>query len=141
MKLSFTWQPRSIPLTPAAVGAEGDVARLLARRLLIRDDEALAQLSGVAGPELILLLGPEVILPWVDGAFYLGRDVGAPTLLLPTTLEPSVPLLLLERALRRQTPELSPPLAVLPAARQVVSLAAARTVVRETLTRWLEGKS
>jgi len=136
--LPITWQPRRMPLAPTAMVVADDAARWLAERLLARDDEGLAQFSGVAGQQLLIILGPESALPWVDGALYLGSDASAPNLLLPTTLEPSIPVPLLERALRRQAPHLTPPLAVLPATRQLVSLAAACTVARETLTRWWE---
>jgi hypothetical protein len=135
--LPITWQTRGLPLTPQAVAAQGTAMRLLAERLLARNDAELALLSGVAGPQLLIVLGPEALLPWVDGAFYLGQDPDAPNLLLPTTLVPSVPLPLLERALQRQVPHLAPPLAVLPESCQLVSLAAARAVARETLVRRL----
>src|SRR2546421_12248969 len=98
MSIRVTWRSRQSPLTPVAVAAQGEAARLLAGRLLARDDADLARLQGVAGPGLLVISGEEGALPWVDGAIYLGRDTEASALLLPTTLEPSVPLPLLERA-------------------------------------------
>jgi hypothetical protein len=138
MQLALTWQTRTLPLTPVAVLAQGQAARPLAQRLLACDDETLAQWNGVSGPELLVVLGEAGSLPWVDGVLYLGQDAAAPTLLLPTTLEPSVPLPLLERALRRQAPDLSPPIVAVPTTHTLISLAAARPIARETLLRWLE---
>jgi hypothetical protein len=136
--LPITWHPRAIPLAPVAVVAQGKAAYRLAKRALARDDATLADLSGIVGRDLIVLLGDAERLPWVDGALYLGQDAAAPNLLLPTTLEPSVPLPLLESALRRQAPELPPPIAAVPGTRSLFSLAAARPIARETLRRWLE---
>lgn len=123
------------------MAARGEAARALARRLLVRDDEALARLSGVAGPELLVVLGVAADLPWVDGAVYLGRDADAPALLLPTTREPSVPPVLAERALiaRGQALNAAPPLAVFLDPPLLASTQAARPILRATLQSWLEG--
>jgi hypothetical protein len=114
--LPLPWGPRAEPLDPVGVAARGKAARVLAERLLARDDEALARLHGVAGEDLLVVLGEAPELPWADGATYLGRDPRAPSLLLPTTRQPSVPLPLLERALiarAQRVPNAPPPLAVL----------------------------
>ena len=137
MTTAVLWQPRRYPLTPTAVAAQGEAAQKLTERLLACDKETLSRLKGVAGPEWIVVLGEESLLPWVDGAIYLGRDALAPALLLPTTLEPSVPLPLLEKALRRQAPTLAAPIAVLPETHVLFSLASARTIAREMLLRRL----
>ena len=140
MRFPVTWRPRPNPLEPAGVAARGMAARALARRLLARGDEELARLRGVAGPELLIALGAAADLPWVDGVSYLGREAGAPLLLLPTTREPAVHPQLLERALlarARELPGLEPPLAVLLAPDLLVSTAAARPIDRQVLERWL----
>lgn len=137
--IPIDWRPRAAPLAPRAVVAEGVAAERLARRILERA-EIPAELEGVSGPYLLALAGPEERLPWVDGAVYLGADPAAPGLLVPTTHAPSVPLPLLERALRRRFPELTPPLAVLAWGERVFSLAAARRVDPAMLRRWLEGR-
>lgn len=129
------WEPRAVPLEPVAVAAVGPAARALARRLLLRPAEVVERLSGVTGPDLLLLLGEE--LPWTDGAVYLGRDPAAPTLLLPTTLAPSVPIALLERRLARAFREVPPPVAVLPQFGILASAEAARAVSPEVLRAWL----
>ena len=137
-EIPVVWRPRRTPLDPVGVAARGDAARMLARRLLARGDEALARLSGAAAPELLVVLGDSADLPWADGAVYLGKDAAAPSLLLPTTREPSVPLALVERALARAA-EAAPPFAVLLEPPLVTSLEAARPILRSTLERWLTG--
>lgn len=89
------WVPRRDPLRPVAVVAEGVAAVALEARV------AGAGWRGVRGEGVLLLSGPAESLPWVDGCVYLGRDVEAPGLLLPTQLTPDVPLELFARALRR----------------------------------------
>jgi hypothetical protein len=137
-EISVAWRPRRMPLDPVGVAARGSAARVLARRLLARDDEALARLSGAASRELLVVLGDPADLPWVDGAVYLGKDAAAPSLLLPTTREPAVPLPLVERAVARAA-EAPPPFAVLLEPPVITSLQAARPVLRSTLERWLTG--
>ena len=133
------WRPRPDPLAPVGVAARGRAARALAERLLARDDEALARLHGVAGEDLLLVLGEAPELPWADGATYLGRDPLAPSLLLPTTHEPSVPLPLLERALvarALRVPNAPPPLAVLLDPPILASTLAAWPITRVRLLMW-----
>jgi MoxR-vWA-beta-propeller ternary system protein len=138
--LPVSWRPRPVPLDPVGVAARGEAARRLAQRLLARGDETLARLSGVAGPDLIVLLGEAAALPWVEGAAYLGRDAHAPSLLLPTNREPGVPLPLLERALLARAARLQaePPLAVLLDPLLLASALEARPLVRSRLQAWLE---
>jgi len=119
------------------VAARGVAARALARRLLAREDAALARLRGAAAPDLLVVLGDPAELPWVDGAVYLGKDAAAPTLLLPTTREPSVPLPLLERAFARAAAA-PPPLAVLLEPPLLASTEAARPILRATLQGWCD---
>ncbi|MBI4747482.1 MAG: hypothetical protein HY774_03295 [Acidobacteria bacterium] len=133
------WHPRTIPLAPVGTAAVGETAWRLAERLLAGDDESLDLLEGVAGPDWLVVLGPEASLPWVDGVMYLGRDPLAPALLLPTVLLPSLPVTLVEQAFLAQFPALQPPLAVFPQTGNVISLGTARRVARTTLLKWLEG--
>ncbi len=136
-EISVVWRPRRTPLDPVGVAARGEAARALARRLLAREDEALARLSGAASRELLVVLGDSADLPWADGAVYLGKDAAAPSLLLPTTREPAVPLPLVERAFARAV-EAPPPFAVLLDPPLVTSLQAARPILRTTLQSWLD---
>ena len=121
-----------------SVAATGAHARALGLALLRRDDEALARLSGVAGRGVLLVTGASDELPWCDGAVYLGRDPDAPGLLLSTTSRPSVHAGLLERALLAKA---RPPLAVLHGSGVLVSLEAARPLVRRLLDDWMEDEA
>jgi hypothetical protein len=131
------WRARAVALAPIAVAARGEVAIALAQRLLALDDESLARLKGVAGQGLLMALGNEELLTWVDGVVYLGRDDAAPSLLLPTTLEPDVPVTLFERALLKRLNDAAP-LAVLPDPPLIASVSPARPISREALTVWLK---
>ena len=140
--ISVVWQTRDDALQPLAVGAFGGAARVLVRRCLARDDEVLALLRGVAVEKGgVIFSGDAEQLPWADGARYFGRDDAAPSLLLPTTLQPDVPLSLFESALHRQVGVSSasaPPLLVWPEQKLVASLCDARPVVRARLLEWLD---
>lgn len=132
------WQPRFRPLQAGAVAARGEAAHDLARRLLARDDEYLAKLSGVAGAQLLILLGESEALPWADGAIYLGHEPSTAALWMPTTLAPDVPLPLFERALRVRFSQLALPLAVLPQWNLVLPLGAAHTIARGQLESFVK---
>ncbi|MDX2010426.1 MAG: hypothetical protein SFW67_09560 [Myxococcaceae bacterium] len=106
------FRPRVEPLEPRAVVALGPVVAALARRLASGPPERLASLSFIRTPELLLALGPVDALPWVPGVIYLGHAPAHPGLLLPTTKETSVSVLLVERALRRSLAVPSGPLAL-----------------------------
>jgi hypothetical protein len=137
-RLQISWQTRCLPLTACAVAARGEAARELARRTLARDDEELAKLNGVAGEGLLILFSEANVLPWADGALYLGRDEQAPSLLLPTTIAPDMPLALFERALRVRFAQLPLPLAVLPQWNLVLPCGTAQSVARRKLEKQLE---
>src|SRR4026209_423357 len=96
--IEVTWRPRLTPLTPLGAAALGSAATKLAHRLLQAPDD-LPRFKGVSAPGLLVILGEEELLPWVDKVVYLGRDDQSPSLLLPTNLEPSVPLSMLERSI------------------------------------------
>lgn len=98
--LGLTWRERARPLVPVAVAAVGPVASALLRRLRRVPAEELGAFEGVATAGALVVLGGA--LPWVDGVVYLGRDPGAPSLLLPTAQEPTAPPGLLEQAIRRR---------------------------------------
>ncbi|RKH50620.1 hypothetical protein D7X96_25025 [Corallococcus interemptor] len=133
--LPVRWRPRALPLEPVAVAGVGPVALALGQRASRAGDAVLASWTGVAGPDVLVLLGASDSLPWVDGAVYLGRDPLAPALLLPCALEPDVAPSLLERALLAGRGHA--PLAVLPGTGVLVSVAAAQPVARASLMAWL----
>lgn len=121
---------------PIAVVACGEAAKKLAKKLVATEAGDLAKWKGVATPDTLVVLGETDSLPWVDGVSYLGADMDAPHLLLPTNREPNVPLDLLERALLRRSP-FPPPLAIIPERNLVVSVANARYLAWEALNLWL----
>jgi MoxR-vWA-beta-propeller ternary system domain bpX5 len=129
------WRPRRVPLKPVAVAAEGESARLLTR-LLERTDEELLRLRGIRAPSVpaVLLSGEGDDLPWADGVVYLGKDDLAPALLVPSLLEPRLPLALLERAILSRFASLGTPVAVLPGARlRLFPMGGARPLSRARL--------
>lgn len=128
--MNLDWQLRERPLQPVAVAAIGTAARALVASV---ERRAELRLRGVAGDDVLVFLGDEDELPWADGAIYLGRDEDAPSLLLPTTLRPTLPLPLVERAFLRRG---WGPFALLPASRMLLPLDAAKIVTRERLAQW-----
>ena len=126
------WTPRADPLPALAVAGVGPVALALLRRVLAEDDAGLARWRGVAGSGVLVLLGDAASLPWVEGVVYLGRELQAPSLLLPCTLAPDVPLALLERAFSSRYRGMTP-LAVLPRSGHLVPVGAAQPLFREAL--------
>lgn len=135
--IEVTWHPRLVPLAPIGVAAQGVAATRLAHRLLQEPSEALLRFKGVSGPGLLVVLGVEQLLPWVDMVTYLGRDLQSPSLLLPTTLEPSVPFSLLERALTTRFAGVAP-CALLLNPLSIIPLTEARPLARKSLLKWLE---
>lgn len=142
-RVAVSWSDREPPLVPSAVVAADDVARRLARRLLEFDATTLKRLTGVAGKTTLVLLGEESVLPWVDGVHYLGSDPLAPTLLLPTRLQPVIPAAnILEKAIQNRFPQLLAPIAVLSDARTVISAHHALPLSRNRIEEWLgEGQT
>lgn len=110
--ISVNARPRERALTPCAALAWADAVPALLTRLAELDPARLARLRAVHGTRFLLVLGEGDDLPWVDGLTFLGKDEGAPRLLLPTTHAPTVPSALFERAVARHCSELSPPWAV-----------------------------
>ncbi len=150
----FAWRIREEPLEATAAAALGPAVRGFVTRLLAREDEALARLRGVVANRgtAVVVLGETRELPWFDGVRYLGRDARAPSLLVPTLLEPDVPIELVERALLRRTRDAAPaslrsreranerpasPLAVFPDVPSIVPCGPALPIVRRRLVEAL----
>ncbi len=102
MKLSFTWQPRTVPLIASAVFIPAHKSKRALQRLMQLDAEHLARLEGVICDLGMVILGDENELPWVDGCVYLAMDKHAPHLYISTLFEPSLPLALLDKALYKK---------------------------------------
>ncbi len=133
--IKIKWRNRHVPLPLSAMIAFGGAAVSLAKSLLSFDDERLKSFQGVGGKQTIFLAGAGENLPWVDGAIYLGRDARLPAALLPTTLEPNIPLELFEQTLKLKFKPLAP-FVVLP--ERLVPVGAAKILSRRALEIWLE---
>lgn len=102
MNLSrIRWRPRTNPLTAKGILIRRSQRVMAIKKLLSLKDDILQQLRGSANDSVILLLGETDLLPWLPGVAYLGKDPQAPHLWLPTTLEPTLPIDLLESAFCR----------------------------------------
>jgi len=106
---------------------------------LLRDPDSLSHYKAVGARGLLIILGEEKQLPWVDGVIYLGRDSQSPSLLFPTNLEPSVPAALLQRAVEVVHNQHGP-FALLLDPPAIVPLSEARTIARASLIKWLEAE-
>ncbi|MCA9552598.1 MAG: hypothetical protein KC933_21370 [Myxococcales bacterium] len=142
------WVARQPPLPPVGVAARGHAAELLVRNLLTRSDDALANFTGLAAPDLVVVCSADIgrptnrsELPWVDGVSYLGVAPGSAGLWVPTTLAPTVPEALLARAI--QHARIPAPAAILlftVGEATVISLAQARPLARDQLVAWQESR-
>ncbi len=132
--IPIQWRPRPIPLSPSGAVALGAAATRLARYLSICPQDRLNRLQGVAGTELIAILGAANDLPWVEGIRYLGKDSLAPGLLLPCNRKPTLSIGLLAATVSRQ----ETPLALLDKPGCLIPLAQARPIERSLLLSWLE---
>lgn len=123
----MNWVDRAEPLCPRGALARGAARKGLVRRLLALPDDALAQLSGVGGSDLVVVIGD---VPWADGVIWLGADPAAPGLWLPTNRVPTQPLGLVTQVVARST--------TLPAVYVeglIVPVAEARPLARDLLAR------
>lgn len=103
MTLHFTWREREQALRPAGLVAPRLLARALLAGLAQRDADALQGLSAVATSSMLVLLGEEAKLPWLDGVRYCAPAPEASGLWLPTGRAPALPPDLVHEALRQRT--------------------------------------
>ncbi len=136
--VDLSWDFRDLPLIPQAVVAvDSRLSRALVKKLMKREQNELQKLQCVAGKELFLVLGDESNLPWLDGVVYLGQERNS-TVYIPTVVQPSQPIALLERALLAANAGLKPPLVVLPSVSIVLSISKPFIPDQETLASCLE---
>lgn len=135
--LQINWQNRLDPLEATALVATRDAAIRLARKLLSFDDEKLNLLHGVSANDLLLIAGKAEHLPWVNGVIYLGKDSLAPSILLPTTVRPNIPIDLFEVTLLNQFPDQLPFAAI---ENRIVQTGQMRPITRKILQDWVEEK-
>ena len=96
------WKRRQEALVPSGLVTAGAVTLRLLAQLKLASDEALQRLTVVATRDLMVLLGSNDDLPWIDGARYCAPDPGAQTLWLPTTMAPALPPDLLRQSAARR---------------------------------------
>ncbi|MDR9836013.1 bpX5 domain-containing protein [Herbaspirillum huttiense] len=131
------WQARTSALTPAGLVAAGALLPALLAQLRQCSDEQLQVLSVVATRDLLVVLGVNQALPWIDGARYCAPSPQAPNLWTPTHLEPLLPVDLLQSNLIERAG--SSPVLLWHGPEQILSLAAAQTLTPQLLD-WLAGQ-
>lgn len=132
-----TWKPRSKPLETTALAGSGVTKYIIMERLRRRTSSELDGLKIVSVDDYFVLFGEKSQLPWGSGGVYLGQDPASPNLLMPVTLEPTLPGHLFEHVLRSRlttdmTGHRSPQdilIAVLPQPFQVLAAVDARPVL------------
>jgi len=100
-----TWKTRQEPLTTTALAGYGVTKSIVMERLRRRSAQELEDLKIVLEADCFVLFGEKSKLPWASGGVYLGCDPDAPGLLMPVTLEPSLPIHIFEKVLRSRLPE------------------------------------
>jgi len=126
-----TWKPRRTPLETTALAGSGVTKYIILERLRRRTAAELDGLKIVSVDDYFVLFGEKSRLPWGSGGVYLGYDPTAPNLLMPVTLEPSLPMHLFEHVLRSRLTGTKPDamLAVLPQPLQVMAAVDGRPVL------------
>ncbi len=132
----MAWQTRPAALMPAGLVAPGALTPALLALLRARDAKALAALSVVATRDLVVLLGADEALPWIDGARYCAPDPEARNLWTPTHLAPRLPVDLVQTALLERAG--SSPVLLWHEPEQLLPLAGARPLT-PSLLDWLAG--
>lgn len=99
---TLAWHPRMDAAPAAGLVATGAARPALLRALLRRDADGLRGLSAAATRDLLVVLGPTALLPWVDRVHYCAPAPDVPGLWLPTRLAPDAPAELLHGALQRR---------------------------------------
>ncbi|WP_076098064.1 hypothetical protein [Chromobacterium subtsugae] len=102
--LPWRWQLVAKTLPPQAAVAFDAAAQRLLLRLERMSDERRAPLMATAGPGLLVVIGPEHALPWVDGVEYARADADFSRLWLPALWQPDAPSEALAQALHRRSP-------------------------------------
>jgi hypothetical protein len=136
--LGWGWRARAeVPLAHAAL-AWGEGARALLARLRVPSETPLDGLTLCLAHQVLVVIGPQASLPWVEGVAYAAPCAHDASLWCPTLQEPDVPADLLARALTRRfqrTPLLlwPQPAAVVPLDRQ---FPASPEVLAQVARRW-----
>jgi hypothetical protein len=133
----LTWKSRREHLPAIAVAGRGVSRCIIMERLRRRAPADLAALRIIVEDDYFVVLGDCVALPWVSGSFYLGCDPDAPSLLLPTALEPTLPANLFEEVVRARFPMHTEQTAVFPRPLHLMSMTDARPLTDDAVFAWL----
>lgn len=128
------WRQRPTALTPAGLVAPGTLAVALLPLLRQCEPKQLSALSVVATRDLVVLLGANDTLPWIDGARYCAPDPDARNLWTPTHLVPVLPTDLVQANLIERAG--SSPVLLWHAPEQLLPLAGAQALT-PSLLDWL----
>ncbi len=101
-KVSWTWVEATASITPMAAVATGARIPALLRCLQTMPETGMSTWQIAFAEELLIVIAPSAVLPWLDGLHYAANSHDAPTLWLPTHLQPSVAPELLARAFKQQ---------------------------------------
>ncbi|MDP1978493.1 hypothetical protein [Undibacterium sp.] len=96
------WVANEQAPAPAGLIAVAGVARQLLHKLQTLPANELSHLSVVASRDMLVVLGPPDILPWLDGVQYCAPHPQARDLWLPTHTGPSLSADLVQAALARR---------------------------------------
>lgn len=102
MNTQMQWAERELALEPAGAVAQGSIISQVLQLLRLRDEEQLGKLSVVSGSGILVILGRTEQLPWTDGLRYCAPAPEAPSLWLPTWLQPELALDLMQSACSRR---------------------------------------
>ncbi len=131
---AVVWQQRPIALTPAGLVASRALAPALLSLVSTYDAKQMSTLSIVATRGLVVLLGSNDVLPWIDGGRYCAPDLDARNLWTPTHMVPALPTDLVQTNLIERAG--SSPVLLWHAPEQLLPLAGAQ-VLTESLCAWL----
>lgn len=99
MKLSdVRWTPAVKPLSANGLLIRAAAYPSFKTKLAGFSKEQKSRLKLAHHNDTCILLGKNDDLPWIPGAVYLGKEMGVPSLYLPTTLTPSFPPSLIANA-------------------------------------------
>lgn len=136
--MNFGWQNEPEPPSAQGVIGVGAVARRLFAVIEERLRTAPPSLMVSANDDLLILTGPTMELPWVDGAQYIAPREEAQAIWLPTAQRPTLPLDLIARATRRL--HLQSPLLLMPVPARLVPLTLLLPIsdglLRQIRARW-----
>lgn len=131
---TIVWYQRPMALIPAGLVLSKELVPAFVSQLGRYEPKQLSLLSIVATRDLVVVLGANDALPWIDGARYCAPDLEARNLWTPTNMVPALPTDLVQTNLIERAG--SSPVLLWHAPEQLLPLAGAQ-VVTVPLLHWL----